>query len=58
LLNRYIPAWRKAQLWNAYSKLHRDTLLAVEDDFSAVFGSAFLAAYDAEVAQYRKSGRG
>ncbi|MPW21311.1 type VI secretion system-associated FHA domain protein TagH [Paraburkholderia sp. CNPSo 3157] len=58
LLDRFIPAWRKAQLWNAYSKLHHDTLLAVEDDFSAVFGSAFLAAYDAEVAQYRKSGRG
>jgi FHA domain-containing protein len=58
LLDRYVPAWRKAQLWNAYSKLHRDTLLAIEDDFSAVFGSAFLAAYDAEVAQYRKSCRG
>ncbi|WP_180735455.1 type VI secretion system-associated FHA domain protein TagH [Paraburkholderia sp. PGU19] len=58
LLDRYVPAWRKARLWSAYSKLHRDTLLAVEDDFSAVFGSAFLAAYDAEVAQYRKRCRG
>ncbi|SIT51124.1 FHA domain protein [Paraburkholderia piptadeniae] len=58
LLDRYVPAWRKAKLWNAFAKLHRDTLLAVEDDFSAVFGSAFLAAYDTEVAQYRKHCRG
>lgn len=57
-LDRYVPMRRKARLWDEYVKLHRDTLLAVEDDFSAVFGSAFLAAYDAEVTQYRNSCRG
>jgi type VI secretion system FHA domain protein len=57
-LDRYVPMRRKARLWDEYMKLHRDTLLAVEDDFSAVFGSAFLAAYDAEVTQYRNSCRG
>lgn len=59
-LERMLPLARAARLWNRYTSLHRDTVLAVEDDFSAVFGKAFLSAYDEEVKNYhaRRQPRG
>lgn len=55
-----LPLARQVTLWNRYANLHRDMVLAVEDDFSAVFGKAFLRAYDEEVKNYhaRRRGRG
>ncbi|WP_321930406.1 type VI secretion system-associated FHA domain protein TagH [Paraburkholderia guartelaensis] len=53
--NRYeafLPVLRKLRLWNRYERLHHETMLAVEDDFSAVFGRSFLRAYDEEVRSY------
>ncbi|MCP3720277.1 type VI secretion system-associated FHA domain protein TagH [Paraburkholderia sp. CNPSo 3281] len=47
-----LPMLRKARLWNRYERMHHETMLAVEDDFSAVFGRAFLRAYDDEVRNY------
>lgn len=51
-LERLLPLARAARLWKRYTDLHGDTVLAVEDDFSAVFGRAFLSAYDEEVKSY------
>ncbi|AOJ06071.1 type VI secretion system-associated FHA domain protein TagH [Burkholderia mayonis] len=48
-----LPVLYKARLWDRYATTHRDTLFAIEDDFASVFGKAFLAAYDAEVENYR-----
>ncbi|MFD1561014.1 type VI secretion system-associated FHA domain protein TagH [Paraburkholderia silviterrae] len=47
-----LPVLRKVRLWNRYERMHHDTMLAVEDDFSAVFGRSFLRAYDDEVRSY------
>ncbi|MBR8064067.1 type VI secretion system-associated FHA domain protein TagH [Burkholderia ambifaria] len=52
-----VPALYKARMWDRYAATHRDTVFAIEDDFSSVFGKAFLAAYDAEVESYRGSSR-
>ena len=48
----YLPVLRKLRLWNRYERMHHETMLAVEDDFSAVFGRSFLRAYDDEVRSY------
>ncbi|RKP44538.1 type VI secretion system-associated FHA domain protein TagH [Trinickia fusca] len=53
-----LPLARQANLWSRYASLHRDMVLAVEDDFSAVFGKAFLRAYDEEVKHYHAQRRG
>lgn len=55
---RMWPMLRKARIWERYVALHRDVVLAVEDDFSSVFGKSFLGAYDAEVERYRGRRRG
>ncbi|TAM50379.1 MAG: type VI secretion system-associated FHA domain protein TagH [Paraburkholderia sp.] len=51
-LERALPVLRAASLWRNYMRLHREMTLAVEDDFGAVFGKAFLNAYDEEVKNY------
>ncbi|RQS77036.1 type VI secretion system-associated FHA domain protein TagH [Burkholderia sp. Bp8963] len=54
---KHLPVLYKARMWDRYAATHRDTVFAIEDDFASVFGKAFLAAYDAEVENYRGSGR-
>ncbi|MEM5314763.1 type VI secretion system-associated FHA domain protein TagH [Paraburkholderia sp. JHI869] len=49
---QFLPMLRKVRLWGRYERMHHETMLAVEDDFSAVFGRAFLRAYDDEVRSY------
>lgn len=49
---QFLPMLRKVRLWSRYERMHNETMLAVEDDFSAVFGRAFLRAYDDEVRSY------
>ncbi|MDG0023197.1 type VI secretion system-associated FHA domain protein TagH [Trinickia sp. Y13] len=51
-LERALPVLRAASLWRNFTRLHREMTLAVEDDFGAVFGKAFLNAYDEEVKTY------
>ena len=51
-IERALPILRDASLWQHYARLHREMALAVEDDFGAVFGKAFLNAYDEEVRHY------
>lgn len=53
-----LPMLYKARLWDRYAALHRDVVVAVEDDFASVFGKSFLKAYDAEVESYRGRRRG
>lgn len=52
-IERMAPVLRSAALWESYTRVHRETALAVEDDFGAVFGKAFLNAYDEEVKSYQ-----
>ena len=52
-IERMAPVLRSASLWESYTRMHRETALAVEDDFGAVFGKAFLNAYDEEVKRYQ-----
>ena len=52
-IERLAPVLRSASLWESYTRVHRETALAVEDDFGAVFGKAFLNAYDEEVKSYQ-----
>lgn len=52
-VERAVPMLRDASLWQNYARMHREMTLAVEDDFGAVFGKAFLNAYDDEVKHYQ-----
>lgn len=54
---RLLPGGRDSRAWAHYRNLHQAMLTAVEEDFHAVFGQAFLAAYDAEVELYRQQCR-
>lgn len=47
--------FRKAMLWDYFSKSYHKTAGEIEDDFHALFGEAFLHAYDVEVNQYKDS---
>ncbi|WP_035058385.1 type VI secretion system-associated FHA domain protein TagH [Andreprevotia chitinilytica] len=51
------PRGRDGRAWAHYRALHENMIAAVEDDFHAVFGASFLAAYDAEVEHYRRQRR-
>ena len=46
-----LPVNRKAKLWERYCEQHAEILREVEDDFDALFGVAFLKAYEAQLAQ-------
>lgn len=41
-----VPAQRKARAWEAYEALYASTMRALQDDFDAVFGTAFARAYE------------
>jgi FHA domain-containing protein len=46
-----VPANRRAKLWEQYTERYAEILQEVEDDFDALFGRAFLQAYQAQLAQ-------
>jgi type VI secretion system FHA domain protein len=49
-----LPAQRRARAFDAYERLHAETMRALSDDFDSVFGKAFARAYEQalrEVAQ-------
>jgi FHA domain-containing protein len=43
------PANRKAKLWDLYTELYGDISAEAQDDFQALFGAAFLEAYEQEI---------
>jgi FHA domain-containing protein len=53
LLERALPAMRKTRLWDLYLERYAQIRREVEDDFQSVFGKAFVAAYEAEIARMK-----
>ncbi|MDB5976135.1 MAG: type secretion system-associated domain protein TagH, partial [Nevskia sp.] len=52
-----LPASRKAKLWDRFSELYTEIGKEAGDDFHALFGKAFLRAYEAQLAQLEQAGR-
>ncbi|HSC00351.1 MAG TPA: type VI secretion system-associated FHA domain protein, partial [Burkholderiaceae bacterium] len=48
-LENLIPANRRARLWSAYGEAYARIVGEIEDDFDALFGPAFLKAYQAQL---------
>jgi len=48
-LENLIPANRRARLWSAYAEEYARIVSEIEDDFDALFGRAFLKAYQAQL---------
>jgi FHA domain-containing protein len=49
LLGSMLPANRKAKLWDAYTELYGKINGEAQHDFQALFGEAFLEAYEQEI---------
>jgi FHA domain-containing protein len=49
LLGSMLPANRKAKLWDSYTELFGKINAEAQDDFQALFGQAFLDAYEQEI---------
>jgi FHA domain-containing protein len=45
---------RKAKLWDQFVKLYAELAREAEDDFDALFGQAFLQAYEAQMARLKQ----
>lgn len=52
-LGSLLAGGRRAQLWEAYQSLYAQLSAQAEDDFHALFGRAFLKAYEAQQEQLR-----
>ena len=46
-------ASRKAKLWDQFCKLYAGIAVEAEDDFHTLFGKAFAAAYDEQMARFQ-----
>ena len=46
-----MPVNHKAKLWERYGEQHAEIMREIEDDFDALFGGAFLEAYEAQLAR-------
>lgn len=57
-LGSLLAGGRRAQLWEAYQNLYAQLSAEAEDDFHALFGRAFLKAYEAQLAQMRSADGG
>ncbi|RZJ07555.1 MAG: type VI secretion system-associated FHA domain protein TagH [Rubrivivax sp.] len=56
MLGNLLPASRKAKLWELYLLRYTTLRESAQDDFHAVFGKAFLGAYEQQVERLRKKG--
>lgn len=54
LVESLIPAARKARLWDLFNDLYKEIAREAEDDFHALFGQAFLKAYEEHVEALRR----
>ena len=50
-LDGLLPGRRQARLWQLHEQLHRDIAAQAHEDFDALFGRAFVRAYEAQVAR-------
>jgi FHA domain-containing protein len=53
LLDRILPSWRKARMWDRHKKRFQKLRHESRDDFQSLFGKAFLDAYEKEVECYK-----
>ncbi|MEO5701247.1 MAG: type VI secretion system-associated FHA domain protein TagH [Casimicrobiaceae bacterium] len=53
LLGAFVPATRKASLWDLYTTVHTSVVRDADADFQAIFGREFLRAYQHEVNERR-----
>lgn len=49
VLNTVLPMSRKARLWELFSELYGEISREAEDDFEALFGRAFVQAYEEQI---------
>jgi type VI secretion system FHA domain protein len=54
LVEQFIPTARKARLWDLFNELYKEISAEAEDDFHALFGRAFLTAYEEHVRSLRR----
>jgi FHA domain-containing protein len=54
-LSSLIPSTRKAKLWELFQALYQQLATEAEDDFNALFGAAFLRAYEQYIDQIETS---
>jgi FHA domain-containing protein len=52
-LEALLPGSRKARLWELFAELHAQIRSEAADDFHALFGKAFLEAYEEHIGQLR-----
>jgi FHA domain-containing protein len=57
LLDRLQPSGRKSRLWDLYQQHYAGLAREASDDFNALFGKAFLEAYEQQVGQLQASDR-
>lgn len=57
LLDRLQPSGRKARLWDLYEQHYAELAREASDDFNALFGKAFLDAYERQVGQLQAGDR-
>ena len=53
LLDSLVPNAREGKLWNLFSERFQEIFREAEDDFQALFGKAFIKAYEEQVARDR-----
>lgn len=56
-LDAIFSANRKAKLWDQFVKLYADIAREAEDDFHALFGKAFLKAYEEQLDRLQRDGK-
>lgn len=55
-LLQLVPAMRRARLWDLYLEHYKSLREEAQEDFHALFGRAFLAAYEEQVARLKQGG--
>jgi len=58
MLDSLVPLNRKARLWELYLQRYRGIKEEAQEDFHALFGKAFVAAYEQQVARLKQGGKG
>ncbi len=52
MFDAVLPAQRKAKMWDQYTTLFEDIYQEAQHDFQALFGKAFVAAYEKEIDRF------
>lgn len=52
-IDSVLPVSRKAKMWDQYTELFQEIRLNAQDDFQALFGKTFVAAYEVEIERFK-----